>query len=109
MTKIKKLIKQLLGHFPQPSPTGATQFNAWVEDFKATYDLPTQDQDTILNVLASLIINSPSLQTKRSNAYFYKAFVAGAQKQVAGEIFYEVQKRQQDKRKAEKEAANVQG
>lgn len=107
--KLRKLIKQLLGHIPQPSPTGVAQFNAWVEDFKATYDLPTKDQDTILNVLASLIINSPSLQTKRSNAYFYRAFVAGAQKQVAGEIFYEIQKRHNDKKKAEKEAANAQG
>jgi hypothetical protein len=107
MPNLKKLLKRLLGHLPRRSPVGMAEFDAWVTDFKNTYDLPTQDHDSITNVLSTIIINSGPLVTHRSNAFFYKAFVAGAQKEVAGKVFYDLQVRHREKLKAEKESQSA--
>lgn len=108
MLNLKKLVKQLLGRLPRRSPTGMEEFASWVADFKATYDLPTQDDDTINNVLSTIIINSGPLVTHRSNHFFYQAFIAGAQKEIAGKVFYDLQVKHREKMKAEKEAASAQ-
>lgn len=103
--KLIKTVKQLLAFIPRTLPTGMTEFQKLVSDLKETYDLPTISDDDIYNALAAMIINGPALLIKRPLRYFYLAFVAGAQKQVAGAVFTEVKYRVKQRREDEKKAA----
>jgi hypothetical protein len=89
--KLIRLAKQIAGRFPTKLPTGVTEFNAWAESFSETYDLPTQDRDSIKIVLASTVINLGSITTHKPKAHFLKTIIAASAKQVAGSVFQEIQ------------------
>lgn len=99
--KIKKLVNQLLGFRSSPLPVGMTEFNSWAQSIVDTYEMPTQDLTSIRNTLAAAIINLKQTVDSLPKYYFVKLIRAAAAKQVAGDVFYEIQ---MAKRKAYEEA-----
>jgi len=105
--KIKRLYKQLAGRLPSPLPVGINEFNAWCDDIKATYDLPTQSDDDIRFTCAAVIMRFNEIADAKPKYFFVRAMRSGAAKQIAGYAFGEVKNRQQAAYKAAQEAANV--
>lgn len=95
--RLKKLWNQLKGLVPTLLPTGLTEFDAWVESFIETYDLPTKDTDTVKFVIASIIMHLGPQDSYKSKFYFYLTMVSGASKQVAGSVFSQIKEAQKQK------------
>lgn len=106
MKRLKQLLLQFLGLFPTKLPIGITEFNFWADSFFDIYDLPTKDKDSVHYALATMIINGGQQMTHRPKYFFYKTLVAGAQRQVAGQVFYDIKTRQKALADAEAKKAN---
>lgn len=103
ISKVKKAFRQIKGLFPSALPQGRTQFDAWVSDIVNTYDLPTQDSDSISYTFATMIMHLGPQGARKAKYYFVLSMRAAAAKQLAGSIFQEIKIRQQqlaDQRKA---------
>lgn len=106
LTKVKKVLKLIRARYPSPLPVGMSEFNAWYASFVDLYDdLPTKDEDSIKNVLASNIINLGHQTVALPKYHFYMILKASAAKQIAGEVFQEIQIKHREARKAAQEAA----
>lgn len=104
LNSIKRLLRQVAGLVPTALPMGVPAFNAWSNDIMSTYDMPTQDVESIRFALASIIQHLGQTTAYKPKVYFALTLKAGAAKQVAGSIFYEIKTNQQ-KRLAEATAA----
>lgn len=107
MSKIRKLGRLVRGLLPSRLPLGMTEFEAWVADFEATYDLPTTDKDSIRFALAAMIINLGPTTAYKSKYYFYLSICSGVSKQIAGSVFHEIKTRQQEALKNESKQSGV--
>ncbi len=92
--KLVRLLRQIAALVPSKLPTGVLEFDTWSESFFKTYDLPTQDKDSVKYALATMIMHSGPTTAYKSKLYFYLALSAGAAKQVAGSVFYEIKEAQ---------------
>lgn len=101
---MKKLVKLLLALFPTKLPQGVPQFHAWADGMIALYDFPTKDVDSIKFALASMVLHLGATSAYKSKFYFFLSISAGAAKQVAGSIFYEIKQKQQQEAAAAAEA-----
>lgn len=106
LLKLKKLFNQVRGLFPSALPTGMSQFDAWHEKLVATYDLPTQDRDSVRYALATMILHLGPTAAFKPQYYFVLAIRSACAKQVAGAAFQEIKLRQQAEEKARQEAAH---
>lgn len=104
---LTRLIKQFLGLFPSALPTGVTAFNEWADDIRSTYDLPTQDEDSIKFTLSTIIMHLGPQAAYKPKYYFVLTLRAGAAKQVAGQVFTDIKTRAAEKAYAEKAAAEA--
>lgn len=106
-TRLKKLGRQFLGLFPTSLPVGVTEFNTWVDSFFETYDLATDDKDSIAHALATNIMHLGPQVHRKSKHYFYKTIQAGAAKQIAHNAFREIQIKKQEEQRLAAEKANA--
>lgn len=104
--KLINLAKRVRALFPSKLPTGVTAFHEWAESFAEIYDVPTEDKDSIKFTLASIIMHLGPQAAYKSKHYFYLTMTAGAAKQVAGSVFYDIKQKQ--KEAAEKAALEAQ-
>lgn len=93
-TKIKRLVKQALGHIPTKLPVGMAAFDAWVDDLIQTYTMPTEDRDSVVNCIAATIMRLDPTTYRKSKSYFAAIVTAGAAKQIAGAQFAQIRDRQ---------------
>lgn len=100
-----KEIKLRMAKEPSRLPVGVTEFHAWVDSFMELYEFPTKDMDSIKFAFATMIMHLGPTDDVKPKEYFYKALMAGAAKQVAGEVFREIKIRQEEARKAAEAAA----
>ena len=107
LLKIKRFIRQVRGLFPQSLPTGIDEFNSWATDIAATYQLPTENLDSIRYTLATIIMHLGQTAAYKSKWYFVLTLRSGAAKQIAGGIFYEIKTKQQAAQAAEAAAIVV--
>lgn len=105
---MKKLFALILALVPSKLPQGVAEFNAWADDLIELYNFPTADTDSIKFALASIIMHLGAQSAFKSKFYFYLTISAGAAKQVAGAVFYEIKTQQQAKQQAEAAAAKLQ-
>lgn len=98
---LKKLIKRVFGYFPTKLPVGMTEFDKWVDDFIATYPLPTNNRSDVAYVVATEIVNFSRGTVKKPKQFFYLVIVGGAAKQIAGANMQKIrQKLKEDQEKA---------
>lgn len=95
-TIAKRKVSQLIGLFPSKLPVGLIEFNAWAEKFSSTYNLPTKDTNSVRFVLATSMLNFTHITSHKSMYYFYKVFMSAAVKQVAGSVFQDIKRQQQE-------------
>lgn len=105
LQKIKRLIKQVLGRFETKLPVGVTEFEAWCDDIKVTYDLPTDRDDDIRTTFAAVIMRFDEIISKKPKYYFVRALRSGAAKQIANHVFTEIHTKHKAAAKAAQEAA----
>ena len=105
--KIKRFLKQIRGRFNSPLPVGVTEFKAWCDDIRATYDLPTESEEDILFCFSAVIMRFDEISDKKPKYHFVRAFRSGAAKQVASHTFTETKLKQQAAMKAAQEAAKA--
>lgn len=105
LDKVKKLLKQMRALLPSPLPVGNTEFQEWADSFSELYTLPTSNQDSIRFTLASIIMHLGHQDGYKSKFFFYLTIKAGAAKQVAGSVFYDIKQKQLDAQKAEAQKA----
>lgn len=97
--KIKRLGRQIRGLFPTPIPVGMSEFNIWAQNIIDTYPLPTQDSDSVKFTLTSIIMHLGPSDAYKSSFYFYLRLKAGAAKQIAGAVFYDIKSKHDEARK----------
>ena len=108
---MKQLIKKLYSYVPTRLPVGLSEFEQWCDDVLALSGLPIL-RDSAHQALANMIIHASPLKgtdTPRdriSKNHFVKGLRKGAANQVASYVFYEIQKEQEVKRAALKNAAD---
>lgn len=93
LASIKKLGRQFLGLFPTAIPTGTAEFEVWAESIMSTYYMPTQDKDSIKWALATMIMHQGPTTAFKPKVFFALALRAGAAKQIANGVFYEIKTR----------------
>lgn len=93
--QVKRAFKQLKGFFSSSLPLGRTELDIWVSDIVNTYDLPTQDQDSINYTFATMIMHLGPQGARKPKYYFVLSMRAAAAKQLAGSVFQEIKIRQQ--------------
>ena len=100
LLKVKRLFNQIRGLFPSDLPTGMKEFDAWVDSIIETYDLPTADRTSIRFLFATACINQQNpLIYRRPKFYFVRMIRHAANKQVAGSVFQEIKREQQEAEK----------
>lgn len=104
LNKVVRVVKQLRGLLPSPLPTGAGAFDAWVEDIRNTYTMPTEDSDSIHFSFAAMIMHLGPTAATKPKYYFVLAIRASASKQVAGAAFHAVKIRQKELAEAQLKA-----
>jgi hypothetical protein len=105
LTKLKKLLKQIRGLFPEAIPTGMEAFEKWAESFYDTYDnMPTEDRASVKFLLAGTVMHSGPQVAHRSKLFFYLTLKAAAAKQVAGAVFSKIKDEANAKALAESKA-----
>lgn len=107
LNKINRLFNQLLGFFPSPIPVGITEFNAWIDSFFNTYDLPTKDRDSVAFTVATMIIHSGPTNAYKSKFSFLLALRASAAKQIASQTFQDIKLRHMEAQRLAAEAAKT--
>lgn len=105
LAKLTKLARQIRGLLPSRLPQGVDEYNAFIENLFNTYDLPTQDRDSIKFSVGTMIMHLGPTSAYKPNIYFALAIKAGAAKQIAGSVFYEIKERQ--KKLAEQQQAEA--
>lgn len=108
LNKVVRVYKQLRGLLPSPLPTGSGAFDAWVEDIRSTYVMPTEDSDSIHFSFAAMIMHLGPTAASKPKYYFVLAIRASAAKQVAGSAFHAVKIRQKELAEAQQAAAAAQ-
>lgn len=103
--KLTKLLNLIKGLIPERLPVGMAEFDSWIESFKATYDLPTKDEDSIRYTISAIILNEGASSFYRPKFYFYLRLCASAAKQIAGANFQDIKNRQRAAEAAAKAAA----
>ncbi len=98
--KLKKFANKIRFLFPSKLPQGMSEFEPWADSIIETYDLPTSDRDSILFVLATLIMHLGPTADRKPKHYFAVSIGAGAAKQVASGQFQAIKARQEEARKA---------
>ena len=104
MKKLRIYVNRLSGLFPQALPVGVSAFDAYIDSLSATYDLPTQDRETIKFAVAARILGFGPLESKAAPYSFVLALRAGAAKQIAGNAFQQVKEAQKLRQLAEEAA-----
>lgn len=104
IAKVKRVGRQILGLFPTPLPTGVSHFAVWADSIVSTYDLPTNDQDSIRYAFATMIMHLGPQTARKPKYYFVLAVRAACAKQVAGATFQEIKARQVEATKKATEA-----
>lgn len=94
VSKIKKVINQVLGLIPSPLPVGMTEFNQWSDSIINTYNLPGTERDKRY-MLASMIIRFGETTAFKSKFFFFLALRSAAAKQIAGANFAMIRQEQQ--------------
>lgn len=105
-TVISKIVvgfKVIRAFFPSAVPNGVDAFDSWARSFFEIYPMPTQDVTSVKYTLATIIMHMGPQTAFKSKFYFYLTLKAGAAKQVAGAIFYQIKQEQ----KAAEEAAKL--
>lgn len=114
---VKKSLYKFLAFFPSRLPIGDGQFEAWFNSIAFTYDLPKND--SVRFALSTAIMHaSPSNKPGaveavfnsgsayyRSKRYFGLTLLKGACNQTAHQIIADCKLRQDERKKAEAEAA----
>lgn len=100
--KIKWFYQYFRGFFPSLLPVGKQEFEAWIQSFLDTYDLPTKNLDSIKFTLTTMVIHLGPQDDRRSKYFFFKSIRAAAAKQLCGAEFHDLKLRQ---RAAQEEAA----
>lgn len=95
VSKIKRFFRQVRGFLPSPIPVGITAFDAWVDDFTATYPMPTQDRRSVVFTLSASIMHLNETAAYRSKFYFFLLVRAASAKQVAAHQFHQAKLAQQ--------------
>lgn len=104
LRKFIRVFKQFRGLFPSPLPTGAEAFTDWVRDVRSTYDLPTEDENSIIFSFATMIMHAGPTAASKPKYFFVLALRAAAAKQVAGAAFYDIKKKQEAANEAQHKA-----
>lgn len=104
MKRLTRIVKQVLGLFPRPLPTGVSAFNAYVADIISTYALPTSDLDSIKYAIATRILGFGSNRAYASKFSFVCNIYSACAKQVAGNAFQEIKQAQKARQLAEEAA-----
>src|SRR5580700_1886986 len=102
--KITQYINKLLGLFPQPLPVGVSAFNAFVDSIRNTYEMPTQDADSITYAIAASILRFGEKRAWASKYSFVLTLRAACAKQIAGQAFQDIKHRQQARQLAEEQS-----
>jgi hypothetical protein len=104
LSKISKFFRFLLGAFPRYLPQGMPEQSALVDRLMSTYTLPSAVRDDIAFVVSGTILRFNETTCYKSDWYFVRIIRSVASKQIAGAMFSDIKKRQQD---AQKIAAEV--
>lgn len=75
-------------------PVGMTEYEAFVDDLIASYDLPTKNRTSVSYVVASIIINAPDNVVEMPLKLFADMVSASAAKQIAGQVFRDIKTQQ---------------
>jgi len=94
LEKLMRLGRQVAGFFPAKLPTGMTEFHEWTARFIKTYNLPTQNEDSIKFTLASIFMHLGPSDSHKPMYYFYKTLSAAASKQIAHAVFGDIKQKQ---------------
>ncbi len=100
---MRRFLKKLLNRIPTTLPQGVTEFETWADDLIDTYDMP--NNDSVRFALATSILHLKSTDAKVPKDYFGRLLIKGAASEIAGNRMQVYKQRQQDKIKAEQEAA----
>lgn len=92
--KVKRYFNKARGFFPSALPVGLTEFNEWADSVADTYDLPTQDRDSVHYALATMILHLGPTVAYKSDWYFVLSIRSACAKQVAGATFQDIKARQ---------------
>lgn len=103
---MKLLLKRFLSYFPSNLPVGLTEYEAWVDsviELSGSY----ATRESMSQALANMIMHASPLKgtdTPRNRIpknWFVKGLRKGAANQVAAYVFYEIQKKNADKKAAD--------
>ena len=101
--KLQLAVKRYKAKRPSKLPVGMAEFEVWAESFHELYKMPTEDRDSVKFVLANTILTLGPQEISKSKEWFYKTLTAGAIKQIAGAVFYDIKTKQ---KAAANEASN---
>jgi hypothetical protein len=98
-----KAIRRLLALIPTKLPTGMTEFEEWSDDVLDLYNMPNNDSTKF--ALATSIMHLSATDAFKPKEYFGRILLKGAATQIAYAKMQEAKTRQEEKAKAEVEAA----
>lgn len=101
---LKRSYNKLRGFFPERTPSGVTEFNAWSESLINTYN-PPGDERSIKFVLSSMLMRLDASEAYVSKFYFYRALCRSAAAQVA--VFIQEGIKQQQREEFENQQAEA--
>lgn len=93
LDKIKFLVRQVRGLFPQRVPTGLTEFNTLISEVIELYNPPGNER-SIRFVISSLLMRLGPTEVFKSKWYFASSLIRAAAAQVAVHVQEEIKKQQ---------------
>ena len=90
---LKTFLNQLSSYFPTKLPLGMTEFDAWSASILALLG-PIADQDSLKFATATEVVRLGPEVRRISKQYFVRRIKAGAAKQIAGAVMYDMKEKQ---------------
>lgn len=102
-TPKNKIVDQM--NEPRPLPMGVAEFDAWAERIIAGALIPTEDKDSLIAALATMLMNLGPTEDHKPDAYFIHALRKAATNEIAHHVFQDIKKKkkgEEDKQEASK-------
>lgn len=80
---------------PRPLPMGVTEFNEWCDRIISGALIPTDDRDSLVAALASMLMSLGPTEDHKPDAYFIHALRKAATNEVAHHMFQDIKRKKQ--------------
>ena len=81
---------------PRPLPMGVKEFEEWSERIISGALIPTEDRDSLVAALATMLMNLGPTEDHKPDAFFIHALRKAATNEVAHHVFQGIKKKKKD-------------